>query len=1151
MYLPPSDCFYFLSSLPDPSCIGRNTSAIFGAGPSFGLTPAETKPQFRPAPVKKAPEPRKIKRSHSDVALRKRPNLRRKSGDFSQLRKQSESETGHLNGSICNGTTESKPPVSPRSEPSDSAGNLDDRVGPLPEQHYEEQDDQSNRYPLFIQVNNSTQAHNKARVVKPVNKPPNQGAAKQEVRPRRSSSFTAPKKAVESKQVVGNSRAAQDIVKNGNLRREKSDLVRPNRIQTPTNVSAVPRPPRSNSSTSLKQDNNNSSPRSRSPIGLQREASDITKRSTQTGLRREKSDLARPRGQSKSNSPIVINEKTVENNSRFSSNRSLTSHSLYKSPSKSSIEETRSRAGSHSEMSKIPSRSRTPTHSEKTDSPVSNVSSVTKHHANEDRTPPRSKIPSTNKGDRGHDPVKKSSIPTSSRKDSASQKDKPTGKIPISSGLSQNRPDSAKENKDPTATTNGHEPTKQLSKIPSFGKSSVPKSKIPSVARKDSQQEKPLIHNGTVDEQPPVNELPKSKNHGAASTPQGSGIPMGITRIPSFTKSTPKHDEPVSNQSRIPTYPVRSTKTNESKLPTPSGSKTTTTDGLSGTQSRIPSTSQNKTVESKVPTPGGSKVPAKASPSSLPVAAKTSGIPKPGELEKGNRAPGHVGIQKGIPVASSPVESKKKIPKFASTAIPTVSSAKEESEPKPKRGIPTLRGRQLSVEKEHSSSDEGPATPPTTPINRDATESPLDKYIFSEAKKMEQLLRNEHIEVEVTDSGDLEGDDEFLRQEKEIEELEEKRKDNEFAMLHSKEAEDLISEVLKSYAPDINKENESEKETVKLFTDKDDNKNIKEKINIDDIVLQPVKSESRTLEEPQMTEQLLPKLHFEGEKTTSSFKEDVSDGIKPIDKDNLVKEDKEKGKALGGKAVSSGLKINMPSERALVSETEENVDKDTNKNEAPGIDSLGEYAQQARRSRSRQRKIVSPDSDEPGKEFFPAAGQGKEEQSQLEKVLGKKPEKEEQKKDIDKDKFGTVPFEAEKKPKEAAKSAKSKSKNDKPKFVIESSLGKDFYSSRKSNESVESRDSVHDDFVKSSFKPELSALVFENKVVKEPVNLKQNEEASGEEGASLEEAQFVDVDLNAEPAIAKQRRELSKSVDDLDEKTVKCMCGRGGKCSIM
>lgn len=75
----------------------------------------------------------------------------------------------------------------------------------------------------------------------------------------------------------------------------------------------------------------------------------------------------------------------------------------------------------------------------------------------------------------------------------------------------------------------------------------------------------------------------------------------------------------------------------------------------------------------------------------------------------------------------------------------------------------------------------------------------------------------------------------------------------------------------------------------------------------------------------------------------SFFKEDVFDGIKLIDKDNFIKEDKEKGKVLGGKVVFLGLKINMLLERVLESEMEENVDKDMNKNELFGIDFLGEY----------------------------------------------------------------------------------------------------------------------------------------------------------------------------------------------------------------
>ena len=1162
----PSNFPYFVSSLPDPSCRNRNVSAIFGAGPSFGLTPAETKPQFRPS-FKKAPQPRKVKRSHSDVVLRKRPNLRRKSGDFTPQRKHSESENGHLYGVTCNGDFVFQAPLSPGSEGSDTTDQAGDIVCPLPELSQESDGDPSNRYPLFIQVNNSAQAQNKARIVKPVNRASNQGAAKQDnpqnkqsVRPGRSASFTAPRKPSESRSLVGApNRPSQDTVKNGNLRREKSDIVRPHRTQSPSNVSAIPRPARSNSSSSLKQHNRTASPRSQSPAGLQREASAVNKHHGSPGVRREKSDVARPRGQPRTNSPIVSNEEALGDIGRSSSYRSLTSSTLCKSPSKGSIEGSRSRSGSSSEMSKIPSLARSPASAEKSDSHVSRIPSLAKQNGSEERTPPKSKIPSKGKGDKGKEAVKRSHIPTTGRKEIASQKEKPTSKIPASSTLSQNRPDSAKENKDPTFTTNKHEPAKQLSKIPSFGKSSIPKSKIPSVTRKDSQKEEPSKQNGTAEIQSPVSDSTKSKTPGAVPIQQGTGIPMGISRIPSFTKSTPKQDEPASNQSRIPTHPAN--KAPESKLPPPGGSNVTEQDGPVANQSRIPtipSTPSNRPVESKLPTPGASKTPAKSPPSSLPIAPKTSGIPKPGESTQVSRIPGYPGdksarkgsntehVQTGTPTASSPVETKNKIPKLATTPKSNITNGNDQASTKPKRAIPTLGGRQHSMEKE-SSSPVGPATPPSTPIRKDADESPLDKYIFSEAKRMEQILRDEPIEVEVFDRGDMyDDDDEFLRQEREIEAMEEEKQAKGLAMLDSKEAEDLICEVLKSYAPDINNENQHELEDIKLFTEKDDNKNIREKVNIADIVLQPAQSGNQTVKEPQVQEQPSQKLDLEFGKTVSSVKEDTVDKKQNVLRDTgKITEEKDETKAVVNKVVSPGLKIQIPTERSGDSETEERTDKETPKSEGPGIDTLGEYAQHARRSRSRQRKIVSPDSEEPENEFV--AEPGKESQIEEEK----KSEKEQPKKDIKKDKFGTAPFEGERKPKEAAKSTKSKSKNDKPKFVIESSLGKDFYASRKSNESVESRESMHDDAVKSSFKPELSALVFENKNAREPLTLKHSGAPSAEEAASLEEAQFVDVDLNSEPAIVKQRRELSRSVDDLDEKTVKCMCGRGGNCSIM
>ncbi|KAL9981117.1 hypothetical protein ACROYT_G009780 [Oculina patagonica] len=689
--------------LPDPSsCKGRNASAIFGASPSFGLYPAETKPQFRPAPPRKVSEPRKVKRSNSDVALRKRSNLRRKSGDFSQVRKRSESESEkHLNGVTCNGKTVSASVLSPGSEGGDFTDTVPESVCSLAEQS-QDPNDFSNRYPLFIQVKNSSQAANKARIVKPVGRASNQGSTKQDttqdkqtVRPRRSASFSAPRKTVTSSRPSQTSQPAQDSLRNGNLRREKSDIVRPRRTQSPANSSAIPSPARSISSSSLKQDNSVLSPRSQSPAGLRREHSDVTKRRASPSVRREKSDIVRPRGQVRTNSPTVSNEDV------------------------------------EGDITKV---------------------------------------------DKGQDVAKKSQIPTVGRKDSTSQKDKAISRIPSSTAQTQNRPDSAKENKDPTAASvpNGHEPVKPVSKIPSFSKSGIPKSKIPSVTRKDSINEEQPTQNGEGEAHSPAvrkqSDTTKSKIPSASSTPQGTGIPMGVSRIPSFTKS--------------PSTPA-ATKTPESKLHTPGGSKPSEPDGPPANVSRIPtfpSTPPNKAPESKVPVHGGSRIPepktaAKSPPSSLPVASKPSGIPQ------ASRIPGP-------------------------TAIPKPNGG-EQAASKPRTGIPTLGGKRPSTDQENHTPEE-PATPPSTPIRDNfASDSPLDKYIFSEAKKMEQILRDEPIEVTVP-AKEFEDDEEFLRQEKEILEQEEKEHEKELRMLDSKEAEDLICEVLKSYAPDINKENQPE-----------------------------------------------------------------------------------------------------------------------------------------------------------------------------------------------------------------------------------------------------------------------------------------------------------------------------------------------------
>jgi len=489
------------------------------------------------------------------------------------------------------------------------------------------------------------------------------------------------------------------------------------------------------------------------------------------------------------------------------------------------------------------------------------------------------------------------------------------------------------------------------------------------------------------------------------------------------------------------------------------------------------------------------------------------------------------------------VETKSKIPSLPKQTAISKPNGNEQTASKPRTGISTLSGKRPSIDQD-SPSQEEPATPPSTPIRENfSSESPLDKYIFTEAKKMEQLLRDEPIEVSVPakDFDDDDDEDEFLRQEREIQEEEENEK--ELHMLDSKEAEDLISEVLKSYAPDINKENQPELEEVS--TVKDDNRNFKEKLNIDDIVLKPTKSEN----------ELPTKVEVKEEKVDNAISEIKVDSKEVRENDieeskKIAEVQEEKPKKSEGKNNVLDLKLAIPNEKMVENEKEEKVEKEVPKSEGPGIDTLGEYAQQARRSRSRQRKIVSPDSEEAEKEFV--AESAKEVEKQTPTESENSTPKEQAKKDIKKDKYGTAPFESEKKPKaEAIKSAKSKSKSDKPKFLIESSLGKDFYATRKSNESMESRDSVHDDVVKSSFKPELSALVFENKDVEKPLTIKRTGAPSVEEAISLEEAEFEDVDLKSEQGLKNVRREISRSVDTLDEKTVKCMCGRGGKCSIM
>ena len=1021
-----------------------------------------------------------------------------------------------------------------------------DSVVSLPE-HSHDSSDFSNRYPLFIQVNDKAETHNKSRVppAKPVNRPAKQEAVQNKRPPQRnrSASFTPVRKASDSRpQCAGVSpkpsqtnQFSQEEARVGNLRREKSDIVKSRRI-APAATTGVSRPTRSHSSSNLKQGRSAVlSPRSRSPAGTKCESINNSKQRPTQESRRENSDILQPGGQGWTNSLTLSSEKLDSDLSRSSSNRSLTSNP---SPG-NSIQESQSLSNSSSEMSKIPSLSRSPASS---DSHVSRIPSLTKQNGGEERTPPRSKIPSLAKNDKGQEhTVKKSQIPTGGRKDSASQKDKVGSKIPSSTGSPQNRSDSAKENEDPTrsgagtAIQNGHEATKQGNKIPSVSKSVIPKSKIPSVTRKDSKNEEQAAINGSSGLQSPVSHIQgdaaKSRIPTSSSSPLGGGV--GLTRTPASAKSLqPKQDTRSDNlmigQSRIPT---------------------------------IPSTPVSKTPETKIPSPGGSKLPepkvaAKSTPSSLPV-AKTTGRPKPSSestpserLITGSRIPGYAGERETRKTSTTEKETaqssvvvdvstddKSKIPSLSKTFAPKTHSTSpdgnEQTPPKPKFSIPTLGGRQLSFEEEvQGLSRNPPVTPPSTPT----LTTPLDQTdtdIFSEAKKMEKLLRDAPMELEKEKE-----DEEFLRHEREIERLEDGTAQEGLGVLETKEAEDLISEVLKSYAPDINKDNQS---ALQNTTSKENNVDLNDTVHLNG-------GEDKLLdknEEP----------HFIDEVKLSELAIDLSS---PSIMDKVTEEKAEEKVEVPETAIKS-QEMKLISVDATPPGDAKEIKNDFceetqgSKSEGPPIDTLGEYAQQARRSRSRQRKVVSPDSDqEPGKEF------GKAQEKDIKTEPDKEPTKnsresspkEQPNRDIKKDKFGTAPYESEKKSKESSKPAKLKSKNEKPKFVIESSLGKDFYASRKSDEIAVSKESIQGDNNSTSNR-ELPALVFEGQVTKQPFELKPKAAPNTAQAIALEEAKFEDVELNPEPKIKKDRREISGSIDDLDEKTVKCMCGRGGKCSIM
>jgi hypothetical protein len=505
-----------------------------------------------------------------------------------------------------------------------------------------------------------------------------------------------------------------------------------------------------------------------------------------------------------------------------------------------------------------------------------------------------------------------------------------------------------------------------------------------------------------------------------------------------------------------------------------------------------------------------------------------SGIPPPSvhSKESGIRKPETVvsGIPKpevkasatvsGIPkpeVKASPTSTESKIPQFGHSKIPGLPGSvltRKLSEEKFKKsfGKPVDTAAETSLEKpvqetsEKSESIESPpsedATVPTSSVSTPGakvappppprqdvkkeepadSDSPMDKFIYSEAKRMEELLRNESIVVQVPSNETAENKN------KTPEKSEDKLEKAEIAKLHFEkgpEAKEMITgvgQVCDVSGDSSKKETTSEKEAAKK---------------------EPVLFS--TFGKREDNEKMVAK------ETQDVMKADTKKEIIPGRK----KDEETVKQAVDGKTDESKEKIVDPQSPLDESKT------------TPAIDTLGQYEQQARRSRSRQRKVISPDSEEPETTFEQAASE------------------DDAKTVIDKDKFGTQPFESDTQVKPVNKPAKVKSK-----FVIESSLGADFYQSKTS----QSKESVTDD---PATKPS-EVIVIQNKSFEESKD-KSKDVAANKKTKSDEKkksAAFEDVDLSGSQKGSKTDMR-AWSMEQLDEKTVKCGCGRGGKCSIM
>ena len=1101
-----------LCSLPDPAFKRGNASAIFGAGPSFGLNPAvpasEEVERFksnraavvrRNSQRKAAQERPTVRRSKSDVGTSRRAIDRRRSRDLERIRKLSESTVpkvanGKLSPSISpNGS------ASPRSVSDNSVDGNSSTQTRIEENGV--------RYPLFVPVAGGLASPGRTRIAKPVSKrTPNKGQNQKPASSNRTDN-SGQKHQTSNQFKAQNGTPGQQIIKtkrSGSTPDARSPTRSANQKQTgsPSQSPGTSRPRAGSSPRYLPK--------------------------TATG---ESSTLPRVKYPAKKannkETSKTENSQSVPNSTCVSPRHSYQQREITRTPSQSSVSSSPgklSHVDSRDKMSKIPSLARTPS-ADKSESKIPS------------RNPPRSKIPSFSKGDSKLQKLKepepkRSQIPGVSRSDS--NKGQARSRIPSSSSSTTGRPDSAKENKDPVNNDVPHKPTEGKSRIPSFSSGSKP-SKIAS-------RHEPATH---TEREPAIS--PKEENVDSPAKGKHTGIPT--SRIPSFGKGTidkPAVNGPAATPQKAATPSslplVQESYESAGEIPKPSSAskipsrfpKETEPQSPNAPESRIPqaalSRSESGSQKSKIPGFG----PRSTQPESKTPA--NTGIPKP-----------HVnGVSSPTtPEAPSPTENKSKFPLVSKLPSPTESKI---SHSKPLAPHSESQSSELRAPKKEKPAD---VEISSDEVQGDKEESPIEKYIRSEAQKVEKLLRDEKVVVEVrSDTKTPEETDSHLaktehndvkkaapKQEKPlaeksvqevkttVETTKEKRvrkvEDNE---LTKEPADTLISDVLASYSPDSKssiKENKSTTEQVikplevkkpveskpfeyessleKRSTDSQGTKAAPEQVDIQ------MNSSAKKDTPPEKA--TVDDIYFQtfgsfGKKESQPTKESPP-GVRPMPPKRTDSLGSKDGKDMG---------LSKRAEKPETLEIDPSVSHATESSvtsEKPTIDTLGGYEQQSRRSKSRNRKIVSPDG-ESDKEFTALTKEGK--------------------KDIDKDKYGNTPYS---KVDEKAAKAQRKTSKDKPKFVIESSLGKDFYEAK--------RDSVQD------MDPRPDSLVIANKTVTPPPEAEEKEKITKVEAQALPKEEFEDIDLNSQK---ESMKEIYRSVDDLDGKA-KCVgCGGKGKCVI-